>query len=439
MALAVAATVATQDGASQASLLQPNRAAVTAAAVTEVPQDSDLFGPKTQSDIMVKGNNEAEHSDPDSRWRRRAEAAAAAAAGALSLRVPANTLVPFSVAPQPVQDTPEVALAKRHFMTVFNRIKAAVTAVAAGDNLHHHHMEPLLLSSGDDHGMPHSHHHHDNSHHLHDLSEKNAHQLHDPQHIKNLLLHGHSHNHVHDHHEHSKHTDDGSHLSPDDDPLFSVIPDIDTEPEYFMPSVKVDPLLLSRLDPPLPPNSLIQEFRPLDSGGFRGRSSDGGVCYDIVLLVPEEDEEEELQAIASGRTRLDDRPRSDVLALKPVDLSSKGANFSFHSPTAFLDSLPHSGNRLKSQAVPKPPWQNIPAIGAPAFLAQNGTSRQQTGKPGRVEQHFFLHHSDLKVTRKLPDSLAKSKGIRRTLPQHFKTPQLSFVSQLHKDTPTTRG
>ncbi|XP_076032013.1 uncharacterized protein LOC143019922 [Oratosquilla oratoria] len=129
-----------------------------------------------------------------------------------------NTSVPFSVAPQPVQDTPEVAKAKQQFLTTFHLIQNAVESAMQRERA-------AKINSS------------------------------------------------------VKEVDASTSVS-----QFSVFPDPDLEPEYFMPSVHVESALLQSLDTPLPQYSYIEEFRELVGAGKPGQT-----CYEIVVLVPETD------------------------------------------------------------------------------------------------------------------------------------------------------
>nr|XP_045607151.1 uncharacterized protein LOC123763890 [Procambarus clarkii] len=251
-----------------------------------------------------------------------------------SARFVVNTSVPFSVAPQPVQDTPEVAMAREHFLRTFQRIQEALLAANS------HHVDTsvfvdLLKNDFHDHSHDHAHdlsynHTHDLSNdHTHDLSNDHTHEskshlddihdhvhnhahdhLHDHAHDHLHDIHDHLHDHAHDHlndhdhaHDHLRDIHDHLHDHIHDlihghlhnhvhdlnlslplfapQPLRKPFPDPELEPEYFLPSVKVDPLLLSRLHPSLPQDAFIQEFRALADDGF------GGTCYEFVLLEPE--------------------------------------------------------------------------------------------------------------------------------------------------------
>ncbi|XP_066959986.1 uncharacterized protein [Macrobrachium rosenbergii] len=167
-----------------------------------------------------------------------------------SPRVFVNTSVPFSVAPQPVKDTLEVAHAKQTFMKTFQRIHDAVIA-ADTEHLNYTVLEDDLTNTLDD-----------------GASGINAVQGRTstfPNRGPAPAIGG------------TFQSDDNN------KPRFSIFPDPVFEPEYFLPSVHVDPLLMGQFNPPLPPNPFIQQIRPFTEPGM------AGTCYEIILLEPEDD------------------------------------------------------------------------------------------------------------------------------------------------------
>ncbi|KAK7074715.1 hypothetical protein SK128_018102 [Halocaridina rubra] len=166
-----------------------------------------------------------------------------------SPRVFVNTSIPFSVAPQPVKDTIEVAHAKQQFMETFQKIHDAVVA-ADSEHLNFTLIEDDLNNNLDDQGD-------DND------NEESARQ-------GRIFSHR-----------------GPPHPPPINSPPllsnFSIFPDPVLEPEYFLPSVHVDPVLINQLHPPLPNNPYIQQIRPISDPRMAGN------CYEIILLEPEQE------------------------------------------------------------------------------------------------------------------------------------------------------
>ncbi|KAK3872058.1 hypothetical protein Pcinc_022848 [Petrolisthes cinctipes] len=188
-----------------------------------------------------------------------------------------DTSFSYSVAPQPVQDTPEVAMARRQFLHIYNSIRDAITAAQHRHNAttsSHHHS---------------NHHHRDREH-----KQSKPRQLYDHEHqIHRDREHEHDDSRLlYDHEYYHRQIVDSS--STTSRPLFlphpaaaavmknnSIFPNPKLEPEYFLPSIHLDPLLVQRLDPPLPLDAHVQQIRSLEFNNTRG------TCYEIVLLEPQ--------------------------------------------------------------------------------------------------------------------------------------------------------
>lgn len=178
----------------------------------------------------------------------------------------------------------------------------------------------------------------------------------------------------------------------DDDPAF---PDPISEPEYFLPSVHVDPLLLSQLDMKLPLNSFVQEMRPVST------SPNGGTCYEMILLEPE------IHHFRIGNPNL-----------PPGSLS-------FPSHSSLLESLarPIQG-RTSSGASLVPTSQQIFPVGTPA-VPDNRTDASRATKTSRAHT---LRSEDIPDTASAVSSAfrAAHPNGHPAIPSHFKSPQLVF-------------
>ncbi|XP_068222563.1 uncharacterized protein [Palaemon carinicauda] len=164
-----------------------------------------------------------------------------------SPRVFVNTSIPFSVAPQPVPDTLEVAHAKQTFMKTFQKIHDAVIA-ADTEHLNYTVLDDDLTNNLDD-------------------GATGSHAVEGRTSFVNRGPTPFSHDVV---------------IDEDGEPRLNLFPDPTFEPEYFLPSVHVDPVLLSQFKPSLPPNPFIQQIRPFTEPG------QAGTCYEIILLEPED-------------------------------------------------------------------------------------------------------------------------------------------------------
>ncbi|XP_050739677.1 uncharacterized protein LOC127010015 [Eriocheir sinensis] len=147
------------------------------------------------------------------------------------------------------------------------------------------------------------------------------------------LLHTHADEDTEDHHHHSHDHATTRIVSPLPTPRspgrnFSIFPDPDTEPDYFLTSINLDQEFVDSLEPALPPNPFIQSFRHLWT------TNSGGKCYEIVILEPEK-----------YKDLADDVPVREGLSFVP---SSSSAPSSAPLPVAF----PHSLSKLMSSSVP---------------------------------------------------------------------------------------
>lgn len=273
-----------------------------------------------------------------------------------SSRVLVNTSVPFSVAPQPVKNTPEVALAREHFMLVFEKIKEAVLAAD------HEHFN--VTSVGDNVKNDIHHHLHDHQHHHSHAETTTSH-------------HSHSHHQTHYH----------------DDPLslftpkirMNFFPDPVTEPDYFLPSVQVDPQLMKQLYPPLPPDPYVQEMRLL------GENDNGGMCYEFIILEPEPETHNGDDDDSSASISSPEQSSSEESSTRPMEdsTSSKFVGLLVQGDTSALQA---------SSAAPA-----------------SKSSRFQ------IHQAQDVHDTDSSATK--------------SVPAHFKVPVLSFLSPLRGDVP----
>ncbi|XP_064081531.1 uncharacterized protein LOC135198062 [Macrobrachium nipponense] len=258
-----------------------------------------------------------------------------------SPRVFVNTSVPFSVAPQPVRDTLEVAHAKQTFMKTFQRIHDAVIA-ADTEHLNYTVLEDDLTNTLDDGASG--------------IAAVEGRTSTFANRGPAPVI--------------------GRDFQPgvSSGPRFSIFPDPVFEPEYFLPSVHVDPLLMSQFNPPLPPNPFIQQIRPFTQPGM------AGTCYEIILLEPEN----EIFQISRGNSSF----RSE---------STKSLNINTHS--SLLDAIsPAVEGRTRSNQISSPASQIPIPVGTPA----------------------------------LPNF-----GSRKPV-SHFRAPQLSFLSLLQSGGPTGR-
>lgn len=298
-----------------------------------------------------------------------------------SPRVFVNTSIPFSVAPQPVPDTAEVALAKERFMKTFELIRDAIVAADAAqlnlaflENEIRNHIDQIEDRGDDDAGF----------------SEPVSSTT---EHI-----------HVHDETTPAPTTTPPAPTTTSPEPfapeIFDeppVFPDPITEPEYFLPSVHVDPLLLNQLDMEFPPNPFVQEMRPIGTNG------NGGTCYEMILLEPET----EHFRLATGNPNL-----------PPGSLS-------FPSHSSLLESLakPIQG-RIRSSASLLSTSQQILPVGTPA-VPDNRTDTSRVTKTSRAHT---LRSEDIPDTASAVSSAfrAAHPNGHPAIPSHFKSPQLFF-------------
>lgn len=299
-----------------------------------------------------------------------------------SPRVFVNTSIPFSVAPQPVPDTAEVALAKERFMKTFELIRDAIVAADAS-HLNLAHLENEIRNHID---------------HFEDHGDDDAGV---PEPVKTTTTTSTTtttttttttERHVHEETTPAPTTTIAAptELEFEDDPAF---PDPFLEPEYFLPSVHVDPLLLSQLDMKLPANPFVQEMRPV------GTNANGGTCYEMILLEPE------IRHFRVGNPNL-----------PPGGLS-------FPSHSSLLESLarPIQG-RTRSGALSAS--QQIFPVGTPA-VPDNRTDVSRASKTSRAHT---LRSEDVPDTASAVSSAfrAAHPNGHPAIPSHFKSPQLVF-------------
>ncbi|XP_071549866.1 uncharacterized protein [Panulirus ornatus] len=252
-----------------------------------------------------------------------------------SSRVFVNTSIPFSVAPQPVKYTPEVSLARKHFMLVFEKIREAVVAAD------HDHFNVTSIGSSVENDLHHHHHHH--------------------------------HHHRYSHHRH----DDSLQLTTPE-PQINIYPDPVMEPDYFLPSVHVDPLLMEQLYPPLPPNPFVQEMRPL------GEDDEGGMCYEFIILEPESE--------------------------------------NFHEDDNGSPESSSEASHSQSVEDPTPSDSEVPPV-----LSDTSASKPKSTAPVNKSSRAHVHQAQ--------DVHDTDSSSTKTVPPHFRVPVLSFLSRVEGDVP----
>ncbi|CAL4073422.1 unnamed protein product, partial [Meganyctiphanes norvegica] len=314
--------------------------------------------------------------------------------------IPANLSVPFSVAPQPQPMTPAVAHARQQFLKTFALIEEAVKAA---DTAH----QPLISARGDvNNNLDHS---------SNTIAGNNASAI--------MTATG---------PRHSNSPVALSRVGPIEqvneiikevfDERAHIFPDEETEPEYFLPKMKVDPRMLLNLDTPMPLNAWIQDITPMGIG------ANGGMCYEIVILEPEP-----MFNLGKfrGRTGSSSQNIDSTIASAektPTEITGLRASSRSRANTDPIStSQPKNSvfNTLSTQGGGLPIISPHVLVGTPVLSGLAAGSAEHSNSQARSGSRIPDTHSA--VLQAVATSL-NSTTTARKIPPHFVVPQLPFVS-----------